>query len=117
MVLSGSTPNEATTLPLEGEWRLEYFPQPDTGAVRALPLPDDIDVKSVRATVPGNCELDLVRAGILPNPEVGMNALALRPFEGFQWLYTRAFEAPEIPAGRRVELVFGGIDTLADIFR
>ena len=110
------TPNATTTLSLEGEWLLDYFPQPDTGAVRTLPLPDGIDVKSVRATVPGNCELDLVRAGILPNPEVGMNAQALRPFESFQWLYTRTFEAPEIPAGRRVELVFGGIDTLADIF-
>ena len=73
-------PNESTVLPLDGEWKLDYFPQPEAGAVRTLPIPDGIEVESVRATVPGNCELDLVRAGILPNPEVGMNALAFRPY-------------------------------------
>ena len=102
----------ASTVCLDGEWRLDYFPQPDHGAVRTLPLPAGIDVRTVQATVPGNCELDLVRAGVLPNPEVGTNALALRPYEGFQWLYSKTFEMPVVAAGRRVELVFGGIDTL-----
>ncbi len=112
----GTSASSAVELSLNGEWRLDYFPQPDRGAVRTLPLPSGIDVRTVQATVPGNCELDLVRAGVLPNPEVGTNALALRPYEGFQWLYSKTFEAPVVAAGRRVELVFGGIDTLADVF-
>ena len=33
---------------LDGEWRLDYFPQPDEGAVRALPL--DVAFRTVRAT-------------------------------------------------------------------
>ncbi len=103
-------------LSLDGEWRLDYFPQPDDGAVRTLPIPAGIDVRSVPAAVPGNCELDLVKAGILPPPEIGLNVLKLRQYEGHQWLYTRTFAKPAIPAGGRATLRFEGIDTLADIF-
>ena len=53
----------AAALSLDGEWRLDYFPQPDDGAVRAVAAVP-ADAKSVKATVPGNCELDLVNAGV-----------------------------------------------------
>ena len=99
---------------LDGEWRLEYFPQPQDGALRSLPL--GVATGSVAAQVPGCCELDLSRAGLLPSPELGLNVMEWRRFEGHQWLYSREFEAPEIPSGGRVELLFEGIDTLADIF-
>lgn len=101
---------------LDGKWRLDYFPQPDDGAVRTLPLPAGLETKTVPATVPGNCELDLINAGLLPPAEKGLNVLKLRPYEGYQWLYTRKFTKPEIPAGGRAMLRFEGIDTLADIF-
>lgn len=106
----------AQAVSLDGEWRLDYFPQPDDGAVRSLPLPDGLDLKSVKATVPGNCELDLVNAGILPPLEVGMNAWLLRPYEGYQWLYSREFTAPELKNGERLRLRFDAVDTLADVF-
>ena len=106
----------AILLSLDGSWKLDYWPQPVDGAVRELPLPAGLAVKSVPAKVPGNCELDLVAGGVLPEPEVGMNARRLREFEGMQWLYSRSFEyEPSSDAGR-VELVFDGIDTLADVF-
>jgi hypothetical protein len=73
-------------------------------------------MKTVRATVPGNCELDLVKAGVLPQPELGMNVLKLRPYEGYQWLYTKVFHKPDVKAGQRAMLTFEGIDTLADVF-
>ena len=106
--------NAASTLSLDGEWRLDYFPQPDDGAVRELPL--SVPFKTVKAAVPGNCELDLVNAGELPPPELGMNVLKLRPYEGYQWLYSKTFAKPDISAGQRAMLRFEGIDTLADIF-
>ena len=106
--------NAASTLSLDGEWRLDYFPQPDDGAVRQLPL--SVPFKTVKAAVPGNCELDLVNAGELPPPELGMNVLKLRPYEGYQWLYSKTFAKPDISAGQRAMLRFEGIDTLADIF-
>ena len=104
----------AFSLSLDGEWRLDYFPQPDDGAVRALPL--QVPFKTVKATVPGNCELDLVNAGILPPLEIGLNVLKLRPYEGYQWLYERTFEKPALGKGQRAMLKFEGIDTLADVF-
>ena len=104
----------AAVVSLNGEWNLKYWPQPPTGAVRTLAVPAH---QAVKATVPGNCELDLVRAGVLPEMEVGLNVRKLRPYEGFQWLYEKTFEAAAVPAdGSKAELVFGGIDTLADVF-
>ena len=107
----------ATSMSLDGEWRLDYFPQPDDGAVREVAAVPS-NAKTVKATVPGNCELDLVNAGILPPMEVGLNVLKLRPYECCQWLYTRTFDAPavDVASGARAVLVFGGIDTLADVF-
>ena len=105
------------TISLDGEWKLEYWDQPLSAAVRSLPLPDGLAVKTVKASVPGNCELDLVNAGILPPQEIGLNVLKLRPYEGCQWLYTKTFDAPSVPDdGSRASLVFDGIDTLADVF-
>ena len=103
----------AAVLSLNGEWKLDYFPQPDDGAVRTLSSVP-ANAKSVKATVPGYCELDLVNAGLLPPMEIGCNTALLRPFEGYQWLYTRRFDWR--PREGRAVLRFEGIDTLADIF-
>ena len=104
----------AADVSLNGEWTLDYFPQPDSGAVRTLPLA--VPHKTVKATVPGNCEMDLWRAGKLLEAANGRAGGAYYPYEGHQWLYTRRFEAPKPEPGGRVRLVFDGIDTLADVF-
>jgi len=101
---------------LNGDWSLAAFPQPDDGAVRSLPLPAGLPVKTYRATVPGCCEMELVKSGELPDPLVGFNAFRFRDYEGHQWLYSRRFTAPKRAAGERCVLVFDGIDTLADVF-
>ena len=105
----------AQVVSLDGKWQLDYWTQPDAGAVRTLDIPEH---KTVEATVPGNCELDLQRAGILPDLTVGTNVTKLRPYEACQWLYTRTFTAPavDVASGAKAELVFEGIDTLADVF-
>ena len=104
----------AAEISLNGEWRLDYWAQPETGAVRTLEMPAEHG--TVKATVPGNCELDLVRAGVLPEPEVGLNVRKFRAYEGHQWLYTRTFMGWCPGPDERYELVFDGIDTLADVF-
>ena len=112
----------AGDLDLNGEWELKAFPQPDKGAVRALPLPAGLEAKTYRATVPGCCEMELVKAGELPDPLFGKNSFAFREYEGHQWLYSKTFVAPPrtSPDARHPVpghvLVFDGIDTLADIF-
>ena len=106
----------AGVVDLNGSWELQAFPQPDDGAVRSLPLPPQVAAKTYSATVPGCCEMELVKAGELPDPLVGFNAFKFRDFEGHQWLYTRRFTAPHRAPGERAVLAFDGIDTLADVF-
>lgn len=79
---------------------------------------------TVPATVPGNFELDLFRAGLIPDPFFDTNILSLRRLEDRHLFYVTAFDAPagydasvtredgEAPAS----LHFEGIDTYADIY-
>ena len=103
----------ASDVSLNGEWTLDYWPQPGKGAIRSLAIPEH---RTVAATVPGNCELDLVRAGVLPVPETGLNVLQFRQYEGYQWLYTKRFELSRRNPVSTINLVFEGVDTLADVF-
>ena len=77
--------------------------------------PSDGSWKTIPAQVPGNVIGDLVRAGIVPDPYVGTNSALLRPYEFVNWEYRSTFAAPELAEGDRLELVFGGIDTVAEI--
>lgn len=114
-LVAASCATGGTTVSLDGKWKLDYWPQPDRGVVRTLDIPAH---ETVEAIVPGNCELDLERAGLLPDLTVGLNILKLRPYEAYQWLYTKAFSVPAVSGGdgSKAELVFEGIDTLADVF-
>ncbi len=108
----------AAVLSLNGEWTLNYWPQNTAdAAVRELAAVPK-DAPRVRATVPGNCELDLARAGVLPPAEIGMNVRQYRAYEGHAWLYTKTFTVPADFAAdaARTALVFDGIDTFADVF-
>ena len=102
---------------LDGEWSLKYWPQGSAdSAVRDL-ADVPASAEEVKAIVPGNCELDLVNAGFMPPPEIGMNVRKFRKCEGYGWLYTREFDVQDgFFGGSCVHLVFEGVDTFADIF-
>ncbi|MCI8413033.1 MAG: glycoside hydrolase family 2 [Clostridia bacterium] len=72
-------------------------------------------ITPVAATVPGNAELDLERAGILPELFYSTNILALRDYELFDYWYRLLFDCNET-IGENGELLFEGLDTLADIW-
>ena len=102
---------------LNGQWSLKFWPQPDTGALRTLGEAKNVqEAKTIKAQVPGNVELDLFRAGLVPNPELGDNSYKLREYEGYQWLFSREFASPKLESGERAILRLDGIDTFADIF-
>lgn len=69
--------------------------------------------RSVEATVPGNVELDLVRAGELQDPFFGDNVYGLQQWETMEWWYEKIFSVPEIAEGAKAELLFHGVDCLA----
>ncbi len=103
------------TISLNGSWKLSYgiheqnAPQ-TPGELRKLNWP------GIKATVPGNVELDLLAAGIIKNPETGNNIYDLRKYEPYQWWYTRTFETPELKAGEKLDLVFDGLDCMGTIW-
>jgi beta-mannosidase len=99
---------------LNGEWQLSYSPQQDKYI--KLQNIDFNTMSTVPARVPGNVELDLIRAGILPDLAVGNNIYLLREYETYEWWYRHRFNAPAIPDRHTAELVFEGLDCLAEVW-
>ncbi|MBW7866159.1 MAG: glycoside hydrolase family 2 [Candidatus Hydrogenedens sp.] len=102
------------TLTLDGEWTLYHFPEDSLPVSHPEELAES-GAERVTALVPGNVELDLVRAGKLPDPFLGDNIHALRPLEFHEWWYVREFTLPE-GCPSRWELVCEGLDTLATVW-
>lgn len=71
---------------------------------------------TVPATVPGNMELDLYRAGVIEDPYFGVNPIRCQRLESLHLFYWRRFQAEPGDAGQETTLLFEGIDTVADIW-
>ena len=97
---------------LDGGWTLAWGER-DLGLVLASEVEEA--GQAIEARVPGNVELDLVRAGLIPEPFFGMNAVALQQFETWHWWYGRRFPTPEV-VGREAILRFEGLDCDAEVF-
>ncbi len=70
----------------------------------------------IPATVPGGVHADLWRAGLISDPYADLNSLHCEWVEHRWWLYRTSIEwRPEF-AGKKVELVFKGIDYEADVY-
>ncbi|MCD6519279.1 MAG: hypothetical protein J7M05_05080 [Anaerolineae bacterium] len=98
---------------LNGLWELWHWPE---GTRKASPENLDALGEPLAAQVPGNVELDLFRAGEIPDPFFGRNFFALREFEFHEWWYRKRFQAPKELASQEVELVFEGLDTIATVW-
>ena len=69
------------------------------------------------ASVPGNVEIELERNGLLKNCMPCDDIHAARAYQSVDdWTYSRSFDAPAVEDGWTQELVFEGIDTIADIY-
>ena len=72
-----ASPNRTVTL--NGQWNLRYWPQPDMDE----PVTDPAEIakmqpQEIKATVPGNVEIDLLAAGKIEDPMIGSNVNKLR---------------------------------------
>ena len=117
LLLSGlfSSRMVAENISLNGNWNLQFFPQPK----HAIYSPEEllsVNTQQIDATVPGNVELDMLKAGLISDPMIGNNIYSLRKYEGYQWCYTKKFASPQIKADEQVHLFFWGIDCLAEIW-
>lgn len=100
---------------LNGRWKLYYMPEnqdiPDG--------PEGLDrcnAQVIDACVPGNVELDLVRAGVEKDPYFGTNVSSFRKYEFYSWWFVRSFEVPKEMAGKDLILHLDGIDTFGTVF-
>ncbi|NYH52778.1 beta-mannosidase [Nocardiopsis arvandica] len=79
------------------------------------PVPEDIAGRAVPAQVPGSTHLDLLAAGLIPEPYLDTNETELAWMHRVGWRYSLTFEAEAPGAGERVDLAFDGLDTVATV--
>ena len=79
------------------------------------PVPSEIAGRTVPATVPGSAHTDLLDAGLIPDPYLGMNEAGLVWAHRTDWRYTTTFTAPPAADDERVDLVMQGLDTVATV--
>lgn len=101
-----------------GEYLLSWQEQ---AAALAAPVPktyaqvQQLAEGTIPGIVPGNYELDLVRAGLLADPFYGENLLEAEKLEGRHVYYAKRFQYTACQ-GTEPFLVFEGIDTVAEIY-
>ncbi|GAA3461512.1 glycoside hydrolase family 2 protein [Saccharothrix longispora] len=79
------------------------------------PVPADVAGREVPAAVPGSTHLDLLAAGLIPEPYLDTNESELVWMHRADWRYTTTFEADGPRDGEEVELAFDGLDTVATV--
>ena len=106
-------PDQVWTL---GAWRLAAVPTVKADGA-ALSRADFDDAGWYAATVPGTVLTTLVDRGVYPDPDHGLNNMAIPESLSRQdyWYRTR-FEAPAAFAGRRLTLTFKGINYAAEVW-
>ncbi len=98
---------------LNGAWKLYFEPEHKGMAM----TPDCIgDMPVIEAQVPGNVEMDLVRAGLEEHPFWDENVYNFRKYEFYHWWFVKEIDVPQCFAGEMAELKFGGVNTIADVF-
>lgn len=92
---------------LNGDWRLTYT---------TLGKKEEAWGRWIPAVVPGDIHLDLMRAGLICEPLIGMNSTRYRWIEEKDWWYRRKFTVEDSFIGKKMELVCDGLDLTADIW-
>lgn len=70
---------------------------------------------SVPATVPGHVHTDLLAAGMIDDPYARFQDDLQSWVRDDTWTYSLTFDAPATLPGQHVDVVFDGLDTLADV--
>lgn len=101
---------------LNGNWDLYFFPQ----GSKDINSPADLklaDITKITATVPGNFELDLSKAGYLPEDlYMGTNIEKVQDYELYEWWYETEFDTPILDNKEKAYLKFDAVDCFATYF-
>ena len=117
---SEESSNEKIVLDLCGNnWQMEGI-RPGEGVKEGFhELNFDITGDSfnwIYAKVPGDVYTDLWRAGRLDDPHFGRNSLKAKWVPENEWWYKRQFDVPKEMNGKRIQLVFDGVDFGCDVW-
>ena len=108
-----------TLFELDGTWSLTLIPNEDVVKnqinVRTKGQLDECGYEEIPAQVPGNFELDLVRAGLAPDPYFSQNAWEFQKYENRHLYYSTDF-CCDAEADKNTFILFEGIDTVCDIY-
>jgi len=101
---------------LDGKWSLAYIDNKtfvkDAHDISTVDAVKRTGYKTIEAEVPGNFEIDFMRAGIIDDIYYSDNILKCQKLENTHLIYYRTFEY----TGKSGKLRFEGIDTVADIY-
>ena len=100
---------------LRGGWRLAAAPQVEaTGA--AISKPGFDDTGWLVAAVPGTVLTTMIERGIYPNPDYGLNNLAIPPNLAHQDYWYRVEFTPPAAARGHLTLTFNGVNYAAEVW-
>lgn len=101
---------------LNGTWTL-YYAESGKYEIENYSDFDKYDIPSINATVPGNVELDLSKAGLLPEDLFMGNTLIgeVRKIETWEWWYKTEFSKDDLD-GNNVFLNFEAVDCYAEYY-
>ena len=94
-------------------------------AVKKIPLTNDWhfyalnnpDIDTFQTSVPGTVHTDLYEMGVIKDPFFGNNEQNLKWIENETWVYETTINIPvEVMNSNRINLIFEGLDTYADIY-
>lgn len=68
------------------------------------------------AEVPGDVYTDLWRSGRIEDPHFGRNSVKAKWVADYEWWYLRRFSLPANMKGKKIKLVFDGVDYGCDVF-
>lgn len=105
-----SKASSSKKIPLDGRWEFCCAPEGELDAAIAQG-----SANWMPGAVPGTAQLDLLENGLIADPFVGRNAEDIRRYEYFEWCYRTEFWVPEWLDGDRYELLFFGLDTVAEV--
>lgn len=99
---------------LNGEWKLYFYDQ----LKKDIKTPSELsEEKYINCTVPGNVELDLSAAGLLPEDlYFGSNMKKCEKFETYAWWYEKEFDIDKDNLSQNLYLQFDGVDCIAEYF-
>lgn len=71
----------------------------------------------IAADVPGTVHTDLLANGLIPDPFIGVNELAVQWVENEDWEYRTSFTlSSSLMKNQNIDLIFEGLDTYADVY-